>query len=39
MTKDEMNGIAKAMEHPEFREMMNDYINEISDPNNRDEYD
>ncbi|EAR90920.1 pre-RNA processing PIH1/Nop17 protein (macronuclear) [Tetrahymena thermophila SB210] len=39
MTKDEFRRIEKAMSKPEFAGMLNDYMLEISDPKNKDEYD
>ncbi|KAL4506552.1 hypothetical protein ABPG72_000123 [Tetrahymena utriculariae] len=39
MTKDEFRKIEKAMSKPEFMGMLNDYMIEISDPKNKDEYD
>jgi len=39
ITKDEFKKIEKAMKRPEFGELMSDYMKEISDPKNREEYD
>lgn len=39
MSKDEFRRIEKAMKAPEFAGMLNDYMLEISDPSNKDEYD
>ncbi|OQR93681.1 hypothetical protein THRCLA_08383 [Thraustotheca clavata] len=37
MTKDEENSFVKAMKDPEFRALLNEYMLEISDPQNRAE--
>jgi hypothetical protein len=34
-----MQSISEAMKKPEFVEMLGEYMNEISDPANREEYD
>ncbi|CAD8191628.1 unnamed protein product [Paramecium pentaurelia] len=39
ITRDEFKKIEKAMKKPEFAELMGDYMKEISDPKNREEYD
>lgn len=39
MSKDEFRRIENAMKQPEFAGMLNDYMLEISDPKNKDEYD
>lgn len=38
MTKQELRNFTKAMEQPEFRSILNDYVKEISDPKNQAEY-
>ena len=38
MTKDEEKRMTQALEKPEFREMLFDYIKEIQDPANRAQY-
>ena len=38
MTKDEAEKLTKAMEKPEFRELLFDYVKEIQDPANRAQY-
>lgn len=38
MSKQELKNFTKAMEHQEFRDILNDYVKEISDPNNQKEY-
>jgi RNA polymerase-binding transcription factor DksA len=35
MSKQEMKGLVKAMESPEFRTIMSEYMNDISDPKNK----
>lgn len=37
MNKNEMRGLVKAMESPEFRDIMSEYMNDISDPKNKEE--
>ena len=39
LTYDESMRLKKAIKKPEFLGLMNDYMMEISDPNNKDEYD
>lgn len=39
INKDELKTFAKAMEQQEFHHLMNDYVNEISDPKHRPEHD
>jgi len=39
LTRDETRKITQAMKQPEFLNLMNDYMLEISDPKNKDEYD
>ena len=39
MNKDELRTFAKAMEANEFKSMLNDYVDEISDPKHRPELD
>ena len=39
MTRDEMKSIEKAMKDPEFRDMLGDYMEEISEPANKEEAD
>lgn len=34
MTKQELKNFTRAMEEPEFRGILNDYVKEISDPKN-----
>ena len=38
MSKNELRAFTKAMEQPEFKGMLADYVKEISDPNNKAEY-
>lgn len=38
-TRDEIKSIEKAMQQEEFRDMLGDYMMEISDPANKEEYD
>lgn len=38
MSKQELKYFTKAMEQPEFRSILNDYVKEISDPGNQKEY-
>ena len=38
MTKSELKNFTKAMEHEEFKSILNDYVKEISDPKNKEEY-
>ena len=37
MTKQELNTFTKAMGEKQFKDMMGDYVNEISDPKHRPE--
>jgi hypothetical protein len=37
MSKDELRAFTKAMQFPEFKEGLADYVKEISDPKNRGE--
>lgn len=37
MSKAEMRGLTKAMESKEFSEIMNEYIDDISDPKHKSE--
>lgn len=39
LTHDEVNKIGRAMKKPEFMGLLSDYMMEISDPKNKDEYD
>ena len=39
LTKEEQDRLSEAIKKPEFQELMNDYMQEISDPKNREEYD
>ena len=39
MTKEEFKKIKKSMKDEKFHELLGDYMKEISDPNNMDEYD
>ena len=39
LTKEEQERLSEAIKKPEFQELMNDYMQEISDPKNREEYD
>ena len=39
ISKDEFKKIEKSIQNPEFREMLGDYMLEISDPKNQAEYD
>eukprot|EP00743_Colponemidia_sp_Colp-15_P001308 GILK01001432.1.p1 GENE.GILK01001432.1~~GILK01001432.1.p1 ORF type:complete len:395 (-),score=84.64 GILK01001432.1:167-1294(-) len=39
MTDDEAKKISSAMENPEFRRLLKEYVDEISDPKNKKEYD
>jgi len=39
MTKQELGAFTKAMGNNEFKGMLNDYVNEISDPQHRPELD
>jgi len=34
ISKSELKAFTKAMEHEEFKDIMNDYVKEISDPKN-----
>ena len=34
----EVESLAQALKHPEFRAMLCDYVQEVSDPVNRDQY-
>lgn len=38
MSKQELRAFTKAMEHEEFKTILNDYVKEISDPKNKAEY-
>jgi len=38
MSHQELKNFTKAMEQQEFRGLLHDYVNEISDPKNRPEY-
>jgi len=38
ISKHELKAFTKAMEHEEFKNIMNDYVKEISDPKNQSEY-
>ena len=38
ISKQELKAFTKAMEHEEFKDIMNDYVKEISDPKNQAEY-
>jgi len=38
ISKQELKAFTKAMEHEEFKNIMNDYVKEISDPKNQSEY-
>lgn len=38
MSKQELRAFTQAMERPEFKSMLADYVKEISDPNNKAEY-
>lgn len=38
ISKNELKAFTKAMEHEEFKNIMNDYVKEISDPKNQAEY-
>ena len=38
MTKEEAEKLTKAMEKPEFRDLLFDYVKEIQDPANRAQY-
>ena len=38
ISKNELKAFTKAMEHEEFKTLMNDYVKEISDPKNQAEY-
>ena len=38
ISKNELKAFTKAMEHDEFKNIMNDYVKEISDPKNQSEY-
>ena len=37
-TEGELSALNKAMKKPEFRSLLNEYVDEISDPKNKDEY-
>lgn len=37
VTRNEMKGLSKAMESQEFRDIMSEYMNDISDPKHKDE--
>lgn len=39
LTYDEVSKLKSAIKKPEFLGLMNDYMLEISDPKNKDEYD
>ena len=39
MTTDDVSKINKALKDPKFGDMLADYVNEVSDPKNRAEYD
>lgn len=39
LTHEEVNRIGRAMKKPEFMDLLSDYMMEISDPNNKAEYD
>jgi len=39
ITSEEAENLKKAFQKPEFRDLFNDYLQEISDPKNRKEYD
>ena len=39
ITDTEADNLKKAFEKPEFRDLFNDYLQEISDPKNKKEYD
>lgn len=39
ITKDEFKTIAKNLKNEEFQELLGDYMLEVSDPANKDEYD
>jgi dynein assembly factor 2 len=38
MTAEEVKSFTEAMKKPEFRDLLNEYMDEISDPKNKDEY-
>ena len=38
MTNEEIKSFTKAMEKEEFRDLLNEYMDEISDPANKGEY-
>lgn len=38
MSKTELRAFTRAMEQPEFKGLLADYVKEISDPNNKEEY-
>ena len=38
MTKEEEKKLTDAMQKPEFRELLFDYVKEIQDPANREQY-
>ena len=38
MTEDEVKRFSEAMKKKEFVDLLGDYMNEISDPNNKSEY-
>lgn len=38
LTQDELKNLTSAMKKPEFRSLLNDYLEEISDPKNKAEY-
>jgi len=38
MSKNELRAFTRAMEQPEFKGLMADYVKEISDPGNKAEY-
>jgi hypothetical protein len=39
MSRDELRSFTKAMADPKFKDMMSDYVDEISDPKHRPELD
>ncbi len=38
MTAKEMRNLINAMDEPEFRDLLSEYVDEISDPKGREEY-
>ena len=38
LTKSEMDNLSQAMKKPEFINLLQDYVNEISDPKNKEEH-